>query len=160
MKNKLYLLLLLSLTFACKKADNTTSTTGGSAITTDPSKPTLNMDVNDTFWQGTDPYADASVFGGTSDSTYSIHAGGPNSSVLLMAFSKIIVGKQQSFLGITSYSIGRETYVIGNGSITITSYNMQKNIISGTFIIAANDPANNKAVFINRGYFANVNLYR
>ncbi len=159
MKNKIFLLLLVViLAFACKKTDTPVST-GGSPITTDPAKPVLNMNVNDTFWQGADPFADAIISVGNSDSTYTIHAGGSNSSKLNVAFLKIRYGKQ-SLNGKTTFTMSKITYTLDTGSVVISSYNAAKNIISGSFQFSAINSLVNKRVTITKGFFSNVNLYR
>ena len=159
MKNRICLLLLFSVAFACKKADTSTTTTGGSAITTDPSKPTLNMDVNDTFWQGSDPYADATIFSGQADSTYALRAGGSNTTNVIVAFDKAKIGRQ--FLnGNTSFSTGKIIYTFDTGSVVINSYDPVKNIISGTFQGSVKNRSSNQKFILTKGFFSNINVYR
>ena len=159
MKNIIYLFLLLSIAFACKKSDTATTDTGGSPITTNPPKPVLNMYVNDSFWQGTDPYADATIFSGQADSSYSLRASGSSSTNIVVAFDKIKKGRQ-ILNGNTTYSTGKIIYTFDSGSVVINSYDPVKNIISGTFQGSVRNRSSNQKFILTKGFFSNINLYR
>ena len=159
MKNRIYLLLLLSLAFACKKSDPVTADTSGSPITTTPPKPVLNMYVNDSFWQGTDPYGDISIFSGQTDTTYAVRAGGSNTTNVIVAFDKVKIGRQ-SLNGNTSFTTGKIIYTFDTGSVVINSYDPVKNIISGTFQGSVKNRSSNQKFILTKGFFSNINLYR
>lgn len=156
MKRLICALALISLIAACKKNNTAPVSTSGAPDNNAPVKPVLNMYVNDTFWQGSDPYGGMLLGMGNQDTLYSVMASGAASTGLELDFKKMKPGRQ-SLDSRSFYKIGRIKYLVDTGSVTIDIYNSIKKQVSGSFQLRVISGNNSRKV--TKGFFTDVSIF-